>query len=99
MTKAPQKLEALEKEMKDEMGEEAPMYQTIGKIAKMFMEQISQGTYIHILVIQNFFMSELRALSLFEYTKNCLKSNLWQVKKNITHAFSAFLLFYSMLTK
>ena len=45
MTKAPQKLEALEKEMKDEMGEEAPMYQTIGKIAKMFMEQISQGTY------------------------------------------------------
>ena len=49
MTKAPQKLEALEKEMKDEMGEEAPMYQTIGKIAKMFMEQISQGTYkLHI---------------------------------------------------
>ena len=45
MTKAPQKLEALEKEMKDEMGEDAPMYQTIGKIAKMFMEQISQGTY------------------------------------------------------
>ena len=45
MTKAPQKLEALEKEMKDEMGEDAPMYQTIGRIAKMFMEQISQGTY------------------------------------------------------
>jgi len=43
MTKAPQKLEALEKEMKDEMGEDAPMYQTIGKIAKMFMEQISQA--------------------------------------------------------
>ena len=45
MTKAPQKLEALEREMKDEMGEDAPMYQTIGRIAKMFMEQISQGTY------------------------------------------------------
>ena len=43
MTKAPQKLESLTKELHEELGDDAPMYQTIGKIAKMFMEQISQG--------------------------------------------------------
>ena len=46
MTKAPQKLESLAKELHEELGDDAPMYQTIGKIAKMFMEQISQGTLL-----------------------------------------------------
>ena len=45
MTKTPQKLESLEKKLHEELGEDAPMYKTIGNIAKMFMEQISQGIY------------------------------------------------------
>ena len=45
MTTAPEKLMQLEKEFMPKEGEdEQPMYKTIGKIAKLFMEQISKGT-------------------------------------------------------
>ena len=44
MTTAPEKLMQLEKEFMPKEGEdEQPMYKTIGKIAKLFMEQISKG--------------------------------------------------------